>query len=261
VAAPPLSQRAPFAFADVPAASDDADLGMTAMQPNLKLFMQFWSRPEPVEVPTADWYANLLDLGASDSVPAASAALPDVAQSGDWISGASRAIERTVAVTDSAPVVCEIPFDDTNGADATSTADAFEFQRPAAAVERWAARPPASRVLAAANDASGNELAQSQPVSRSPWWWQTWDGVLTAPAADKAQRLPAAIAPVAWRAVHDELAMQLATAPESALGEQTPSSAWNASMPAAATVDIGVLAGSGQDDIRALAGRLRKTLG
>lgn len=264
-AAPPLSQRAPFAFADESAApSQNADTGVTSMQPNLKSFLQFWNRPEPVEVPTSDWFADLLNPGADDS--AASAEADSSTLAGLGLSGRSRTTEHdgaqpgTAQDTDdhSTLVICESPTEGDGGASAKVQIGA---ERPVALDGVWVARPPAARVLGAADGAIGDELARIQPAARSPLWWETWDSPLKAPIAVNVERLPAAIAPIDWQAVHEELAIQLGSPSDCAAGEQIPTSAWNSIVTPALPAEVGFPAVGDRDEVQVLAGRLRKAVG
>jgi len=247
--APPLNQRAPFVFADTPSDSQHANLGSNSMQPNMKQFLQFWNRADPADVSTADWFANLLADAENDTTSAGSVGKES---SFATIGLGSRSEAAATDAEPGSPVICQIPSDDPDAAG--TTAESIQV-----AVEGWVLRPPAARQLAAPDEEVGMTLARIQPVARSPEWWNSWTVDSAMPIAGKVEKLPYAIAPLAWEIVHEQLASELAVAPEYAIGVQLQPSALTGTsslQPIFNDPDLGGVAG----DPQMLTGRLRKAL-
>ena len=165
------------------------------MQPHLKSFMKFWTRPVPVAVPAADWYGVPSDTESAVTIATAEAS--DI--TADMVPGAPRAI--------SAAGVSKIRFaDDADG---------------------WAHALPVARMPMPEDTPGSQEFARIQPEARSaPWWESDSAGALTSLIAGTVERRPASTMPFAWESVHSELMNQLTHTPESAMGEQMPHDAW-----------------------------------
>lgn len=232
------------------------------MQPNLKRFMQFWNRPQPFDVSTADWYADLLEPVSGDPAPAADIEDANLATTGLFGRSKVEGLEANAPSPASPfeepalPVICEIPI---QGGSSLNAQAQIGSERPVEAGETWMPRPPAAWVLAAGED--GGDLARIQPAGRSPMWWEAGCRGSSALTIEKVERVRAAIAPITWHTVHEELALQLATAPDFALGEQIPASAWNPSLPPASTMDPALLVRDLQDDAQVVTGCLRRAFG
>jgi hypothetical protein len=171
------------------------------MQPNVKSFMKFWSRPMPAELPGPDWYGELSDTG-SDAVGTtteAAAAANDA--TGEVVFGAPRAI--------SVAGISDVQF--------TDSADG------------WAHALPVARMPMPEDTPGSQELARIQPAARSAPWWESADsaGAVSSLIAGQVDRLPAITMPLAWESVHSELMNQLTHTSESALGEPMPQDVWS----------------------------------
>jgi Ca2+-binding RTX toxin-like protein len=273
---PPTTMRAPFVYAENPVTSQVADPGSTAMQPNLKQFMQFWNRPTPVGSLTDDWFADLLQPSGEFAGPhAADLAVPGVTE---MAPGALRAVDRTPAVAEPFDQASVGPAEDIDsaviGLSARSEhrfgdAKVAEFG-PAIVCEvpdatpipdASAVRPPAIRTMPTGNE-EGSGLARTQPGSRSPFWWQTWDAATVGITFEKIERLPASIADISWDMVHAELKAKLTAAPE--VGAATADLFAPVSGPMVAPTYSShdqFASGGALDQAHVLAGRLRKALG
>jgi hypothetical protein len=229
--------------------------------------MQFWNPRQPIEALTADWFSSLLENGGRSGGIDFNAGERTTDQSNTVAFGLNARSDLVFGEPPTAqpadaqpadlgpPVVCELP-DKLDSAQSVVKDTAVT-----SATELWAVRPPALRTLPVADAEASSPLARMQPEMRSQPWWQTWDGAQAGISLVQVERLPEAVEPLRWDLVHQELAVQLASAPEVIGGEQPSPSPLSQGAATFAQADVPSFGGGTVDDTQVLVGRLRKAFG